>query len=64
MYLTELNTSHISFPTLFFRLNIYNIIRHSGCPDGSVVEHFLGKEEVGGSIPLLGSTTEYGQKCY
>ncbi len=26
------------------------------CPDGSVAEHFLGKEEVGGSIPLMGST--------
>jgi hypothetical protein len=25
------------------------------CPDSSVVEHFLGKEEVGSSILLLGS---------
>lgn len=24
-------------------------------PDGSVVEHFLGKKEVVGSIPTLGS---------
>ena len=25
------------------------------CPSSSGVEHFLGKEKVGGSIPLLGS---------
>lgn len=26
------------------------------CPRGSVVEHFLGKEGVTGSIPVVGST--------
>ncbi len=25
------------------------------CPYSSEAEHFLGKEEVGGSIPLMGS---------
>jgi hypothetical protein len=34
------------------------------CPGSSVAEHFLGKEEVGGSIPLLGSSQQYGQKCF
>jgi hypothetical protein len=27
------------------------------CPHSSVVEHFLGKEEVTGSIPVVGSST-------
>ncbi len=27
----------------------------SRCPHSSVVEHFLGKEEVIGSIPIVGS---------
>jgi hypothetical protein len=27
-------------------------------PYGSVAEHFLGKEEVSGSIPLMGSIKE------
>lgn len=26
------------------------------CPYSSVAEHFLGKEEAGGSIPLMGSS--------
>ena len=35
---------------------IINYIKINKCPDSSEAEHFLGKEEVGGSIPLLGST--------
>jgi hypothetical protein len=31
-----------------------NFKMHAG-PHGSVVEHFLGKEEVTGSIPVVGS---------
>ena len=30
--------------------------RQSTCPCGSVVEHTLGKGEVAGSIPAMGST--------
>jgi hypothetical protein len=32
-------------------------------PHSSVVEHFLGKEEVTGSIPVVGSTIVVSAKC-
>ena len=37
------------------------MIMHIG-PHGSVVEHFLGKEEVTGSIPVVGSKTKNTSK--
>jgi hypothetical protein len=32
---------------------------HGVCPGGSVVEHVLGKDEVTGSIPVLGSMLKW-----
>jgi hypothetical protein len=41
----------------FYELDEKNGVRHlfSSCPHSSVVEHFLGKEEVTGSSPVVGS---------
>lgn len=52
---------HIWEP-IFFLENYPNLFSLFGvCPYSSGAEHFLGKEEVGGSNPLMGSS---GVRCF
>ena len=40
-----------------------SMMQKKPCPYSSVVERFLGKEEVTGSIPVVGSITKVTNRC-